>query len=145
MAMAVEVAIWVARMVWVGLSGWISSCLTVADEVASSLRSGDLGPFHFSSHDFVMTSLFAPKSNHLVLRLLSAGSLISSLLNMTIIVHHVDRSNEHRLQDDSLAIETQDLTEAFEIDFTMQILDQLDHDMTVVCVAVVSSNNAVIP
>lgn len=39
-------ALWMARMVWIALSGWVSSCLTVADEVASSLRSGDIGPFH---------------------------------------------------------------------------------------------------
>ncbi|RYR51930.1 hypothetical protein Ahy_A06g026874 [Arachis hypogaea] len=49
MAMAVEVAMWIAKMVWIALSGWISSCLTVADEVASSLRSGDIGPFHVDS------------------------------------------------------------------------------------------------
>ncbi|KAL2320684.1 hypothetical protein Fmac_029653 [Flemingia macrophylla] len=46
MAMALEAALWIARMAWVALSGWISSCLTVADEFASSLRSGDIGPFH---------------------------------------------------------------------------------------------------
>ena len=46
MAMAVDMTMWIAKMVWIALGGWISSCLTVADEVASSLRSGDIGPFH---------------------------------------------------------------------------------------------------
>jgi hypothetical protein len=32
--------------VWVALIGCVSSCLTVADELASSLRTGDIGPFH---------------------------------------------------------------------------------------------------
>ena len=39
-------ALWMANMVWVALIGWVSSCLTVADELASSLRTGDIGPFH---------------------------------------------------------------------------------------------------
>ncbi|XP_020235992.1 uncharacterized protein LOC109815641 [Cajanus cajan] len=46
MAMALEAALWIAKMAWMALSGWISSCLTVADEFASSLRSGEIGPFH---------------------------------------------------------------------------------------------------
>ncbi|KAL9331512.1 hypothetical protein ACSQ67_001122 [Phaseolus vulgaris] len=46
MAMALDAALWIAKMTWIALSGWISSCLTVADEFASSLRSGDIGPFH---------------------------------------------------------------------------------------------------
>ncbi|XP_024186648.1 uncharacterized protein LOC121048854 isoform X4 [Rosa chinensis] len=29
-----------------GLTGWVSSCLTVADELATSLRTGDIGPFN---------------------------------------------------------------------------------------------------
>ncbi|GKV41693.1 hypothetical protein SLEP1_g49192 [Rubroshorea leprosula] len=46
MAMPLGMALWISKMVWVALRGWVSSCLTVADEFASSLRSGDIGPFH---------------------------------------------------------------------------------------------------
>ncbi|GAU40683.1 hypothetical protein TSUD_88290 [Trifolium subterraneum] len=31
---------------WIALSGWIISCLTIVDEFATSLGSGDIGPFH---------------------------------------------------------------------------------------------------
>ncbi|KAJ6992254.1 hypothetical protein NC653_015574 [Populus alba x Populus x berolinensis] len=48
MAMPWSMAIWIANMVWVGLIGLVSTCLTVADELASSLRAGDIGPFHAS-------------------------------------------------------------------------------------------------
>ncbi|KAL2952580.1 hypothetical protein AAZX31_19G119000 [Glycine max] len=54
MAMALDAALWIVKMTWIALSGWISSCLIVADEFASSLRSGDIGPFHgFSFEQFV--------------------------------------------------------------------------------------------
>ncbi|KAL3569004.1 hypothetical protein D5086_028894 [Populus alba] len=43
MAMPWGMALWMANMVWVALIGWVSSCLTVADELASSLRTGDIG------------------------------------------------------------------------------------------------------
>ncbi|XP_025014895.2 uncharacterized protein LOC107262052 [Ricinus communis] len=46
MAMPWGTTLWMVKMVWIALSGWVSSCLTVADEVASSLRTGDIGPFH---------------------------------------------------------------------------------------------------
>ncbi|XP_021282435.1 uncharacterized protein LOC110415191 [Herrania umbratica] len=46
MAMPWVMTLWMAEMVWIALSGWVSSCLTIADEVADSLRSGDIGPFH---------------------------------------------------------------------------------------------------
>ncbi|KAM3690889.1 hypothetical protein ACB098_09G156500 [Castanea mollissima] len=46
MAVPWAMTLWMAKMVWVALSGWVSSCLTVADEVAGSLRTGDIGPFH---------------------------------------------------------------------------------------------------
>ncbi|KAH6772186.1 transmembrane protein [Perilla frutescens var. hirtella] len=46
MAVGWSVTLWMARMVWMALSGWVVSCLTVADELAGSLRSGDIGPFH---------------------------------------------------------------------------------------------------
>ncbi|KAG6743713.1 hypothetical protein POTOM_052414 [Populus tomentosa] len=49
MAMPWGMAVWMANMVWVALIGWVSSCLTVADELASSLRTGDIGPFHIIS------------------------------------------------------------------------------------------------
>ncbi|KAK8632891.1 hypothetical protein V6N13_073270 [Hibiscus sabdariffa] len=44
--MPLGVALEMAKMVWIALSGWVCSCLTIADEVAASLRSGDIGPFH---------------------------------------------------------------------------------------------------
>ncbi|XP_022747661.1 uncharacterized protein LOC111297264 [Durio zibethinus] len=46
MAMPWGMTLWMAKMVWIALSGWVSSCLTIADEVAASLRSGDIGPFN---------------------------------------------------------------------------------------------------
>ncbi|XP_068342178.1 uncharacterized protein [Pyrus communis] len=46
MAMQWGVTVWMAKMVWLALTGWVSSCLAVADEVAGSLRTGDIGPFH---------------------------------------------------------------------------------------------------
>ncbi|XP_065856929.1 uncharacterized protein [Euphorbia lathyris] len=46
MAMPWGMALWIVKMVYVALTGWVSSCLTVADEVAASLRTGDIGPFH---------------------------------------------------------------------------------------------------
>ncbi|KHG29945.1 Uncharacterized protein F383_16360 [Gossypium arboreum] len=47
--MPLGVALEMAKMVWIALSGWVCSCLTIADEVAASLRSGDIGPFHSSN------------------------------------------------------------------------------------------------
>ncbi|XP_026426772.1 uncharacterized protein LOC113322827 [Papaver somniferum] len=41
-----EMLVRMGRMIWLGLCYWISSCLTVADEIARSIRSGDIGPFH---------------------------------------------------------------------------------------------------
>lgn len=46
MAVPLDQALWMAKMVWMALIGWVSSCLTIADEVASALRSGDIGPYH---------------------------------------------------------------------------------------------------
>ncbi|KAK9671240.1 hypothetical protein RND81_12G015600 [Saponaria officinalis] len=46
MAISWSVTMWVSKMVWLGLVGWVSSCLVVADEIARSLRSGDIGAFH---------------------------------------------------------------------------------------------------
>lgn len=46
MAMPWSMTLWMAEMVWLALTGWVTSCLTVADEVASSLRTGDIGPFN---------------------------------------------------------------------------------------------------
>ncbi|KAL9264259.1 hypothetical protein AKJ16_DCAP08480 [Drosera capensis] len=42
MAVPWKVSIWIAKMVWLALAGWVSSCLIVADDIASSLRSGDI-------------------------------------------------------------------------------------------------------
>ncbi|KAK3009800.1 hypothetical protein RJ639_015163 [Escallonia herrerae] len=46
MAVPWNTKIWMAKMVWAALTGWIMACLAVADEIASSLRAGDIGPFH---------------------------------------------------------------------------------------------------
>lgn len=46
MVMPLEMAVWTGQMVWMALSGWITSCLIVADEIAVSLRTGDIGAFH---------------------------------------------------------------------------------------------------
>ncbi|XP_022935086.1 uncharacterized protein LOC111790952 [Cucurbita pepo subsp. pepo] len=46
MAMTWHMAFWIANMVWVALSDCVSSCLAIADEVAGSIRTGDIGPFH---------------------------------------------------------------------------------------------------
>ncbi|PRQ44227.1 hypothetical protein RchiOBHm_Chr3g0476891 [Rosa chinensis] len=46
MAMPWNMTLWMAEMVWLALTGWVSSCLTVADELATSLRTGDIGPFN---------------------------------------------------------------------------------------------------
>ncbi|KAL3830418.1 hypothetical protein ACJIZ3_019220 [Penstemon smallii] len=35
-----------ARMIWKGVRGWVVSCLILADEIAVSLRTGDLSPYH---------------------------------------------------------------------------------------------------
>ncbi|XP_062112018.1 uncharacterized protein LOC133823350 [Humulus lupulus] len=46
MGMPWGMTLWMAKMVWIALSGWVSSCLIVADEIATSFRTGDIGPFH---------------------------------------------------------------------------------------------------
>ncbi|KAK6945190.1 hypothetical protein RJ641_026292 [Dillenia turbinata] len=46
MAMPWSMTIWMARMVLIALSGWVSSCLSLADDFASSIRFGDISPFH---------------------------------------------------------------------------------------------------
>ncbi|CAM9002718.1 unnamed protein product [Rhodiola kirilowii] len=46
MVMPLEMAVWTGKMVWMALSGWVTSCLIVADEIAVSLRNGDIGAFH---------------------------------------------------------------------------------------------------
>ncbi|TXG70148.1 hypothetical protein EZV62_005083 [Acer yangbiense] len=46
MAVHWGMTLWMANMVWIALRGWVSSCFTVADEVAGSIRTGDIGPFH---------------------------------------------------------------------------------------------------
>ncbi|XP_011655752.1 uncharacterized protein LOC105435581 [Cucumis sativus] len=46
MALPLHLAFWIADMVWGAFSGCISSCLAFADEVASSIRTGDIGTFH---------------------------------------------------------------------------------------------------
>ncbi|XP_026666341.1 uncharacterized protein LOC103722451 [Phoenix dactylifera] len=44
MAMPWGSAIYLMKMVWMILKGWISSCLMVANEIARALRTGDIGP-----------------------------------------------------------------------------------------------------
>ncbi|TMW88489.1 hypothetical protein EJD97_018508 [Solanum chilense] len=46
MAVPWSTTLWIAKMVWMALSGWVVACLTIADEVAASFRTGDIGPFH---------------------------------------------------------------------------------------------------
>ncbi|XP_059309898.1 uncharacterized protein LOC132061032 [Lycium ferocissimum] len=46
MAVPWSMTLWMAKMVWMALSCWVVSCFTIADEVAASLRTGDIGPFH---------------------------------------------------------------------------------------------------
>ncbi|XP_030485034.1 uncharacterized protein LOC115701388 [Cannabis sativa] len=46
MAMPWGMTLWMTKMVWLALSGWVSSCLIVADEIATSFRTGDISPFH---------------------------------------------------------------------------------------------------
>ncbi|KAM0951070.1 hypothetical protein DsansV1_C04g0048091 [Dioscorea sansibarensis] len=45
MAMPWGLAVYMMTMVWTVLDSWISSCLFVADEIATALRTGDIGPF----------------------------------------------------------------------------------------------------
>ncbi|KAF4370757.1 hypothetical protein F8388_025136 [Cannabis sativa] len=42
MAMPWGMTLWMTKMVWLALSGWVSSCLIVADEIATSFRTDDL-------------------------------------------------------------------------------------------------------
>ncbi|KAL3819717.1 hypothetical protein ACJIZ3_005622 [Penstemon smallii] len=46
MAVPCSVTFYMAKMIWMALFGWVVSCLTVADEIAGSIRTGDIGPFH---------------------------------------------------------------------------------------------------
>ncbi|KAF8395657.1 hypothetical protein HHK36_019607 [Tetracentron sinense] len=45
MAMPWNMALWMVKMVWMALSGLVSSCLMVADDIAGSLRTGDVECF----------------------------------------------------------------------------------------------------
>ncbi|XP_012857460.1 PREDICTED: uncharacterized protein LOC105976744 [Erythranthe guttata] len=45
MAVGWSMTVWVGRMIWMALSTWVVSCLIVADEIAGSIRTGDIGPF----------------------------------------------------------------------------------------------------
>ncbi|KAG6413681.1 hypothetical protein SASPL_126395 [Salvia splendens] len=71
MAVGWSVTLWMARMVWFAWSGWVISCLTVADELAGSLRSGDIGPFHVGKMVetillIIQNLALTAKSNHAV-------------------------------------------------------------------------------
>ncbi|KAL5745473.1 hypothetical protein ACOSP7_026619 [Xanthoceras sorbifolium] len=43
MAVQWGMTFWIANMVWIAVRGWVFSCFTVADEVAGSIRTGDIG------------------------------------------------------------------------------------------------------
>ncbi|MFS7953672.1 hypothetical protein Hanom_Chr07g00621381 [Helianthus anomalus] len=43
-----SVSQWMTNMVWMAISDWVISCLTVVDEIAGSILTGDIGPFHVS-------------------------------------------------------------------------------------------------
>ncbi|XP_031498659.1 uncharacterized protein LOC116263174 [Nymphaea colorata] len=36
----------VGKTVFTILRGWVAACITVASEIASALRVGEIGPFH---------------------------------------------------------------------------------------------------
>uniref|UniRef100_A0A6N2K0E7 Uncharacterized protein n=1 Tax=Salix viminalis TaxID=40686 RepID=A0A6N2K0E7_SALVM len=82
MAMPWSMAIWIANMVWVGLIGLVSTCLIVADELASSLRTGDIGPFH---HGFL--SVFVSVSSEIYV--LSSKLLVIRIKETTFTAHVV--------------------------------------------------------
>ena len=42
MAMPLEMAMHLTKTVWFALSGWIFTCLCIADEIAGSLRNREL-------------------------------------------------------------------------------------------------------
>ncbi|KAF6158557.1 hypothetical protein GIB67_040071 [Kingdonia uniflora] len=46
MAMPWGMALSLAKVVWIAVCEWISSCMLVAHEIARALRVGDIGPFH---------------------------------------------------------------------------------------------------
>ncbi|KAK4404789.1 hypothetical protein Sango_0847500 [Sesamum angolense] len=46
MAVPWSMTLYVARMIWMALGGWVVSCLNVADEIAGSLRTGGFEPLH---------------------------------------------------------------------------------------------------
>ncbi|KAK4412877.1 hypothetical protein Salat_2934900 [Sesamum alatum] len=46
MAVPWSMTLWVARMIWMALGGWVVSCLNVADEIAGSLRTGEFEALH---------------------------------------------------------------------------------------------------
>ncbi|KAL1220764.1 hypothetical protein V5N11_009243 [Cardamine amara subsp. amara] len=46
MAMPLEMAMLLTKTVWFALSGWIFTCLSIADEIAGSLRNREIDIFH---------------------------------------------------------------------------------------------------
>lgn len=46
MVMPWGMTVWMVKMVWMALCGWVSSCFAVAREIAHALRNGDIGAFH---------------------------------------------------------------------------------------------------
>lgn len=46
MAIPCSMTLWIGKMVWLAISGWVVALLSMADEIANALRNGDIGPFH---------------------------------------------------------------------------------------------------
>ncbi|KAM7271081.1 hypothetical protein ACFE04_030295 [Oxalis oulophora] len=78
MALPLEMTIWTAKTVWLALIGWVSSCLTIADEIANSIRSGDIGPFHvgilMNEKDYSLSADIA-RSNWVITKFSRDGKL----------------------------------------------------------------------
>ncbi|KAJ0621834.1 hypothetical protein HanIR_Chr01g0013181 [Helianthus annuus] len=58
MAVPWSVSLWMANMVWLAISGWVISCLTVADEIAGSIRTGDIGSVSCRLGSYLLPVLF---------------------------------------------------------------------------------------
>lgn len=64
MAVPLSWTLWMGKMVWLAISGWVFSCLNVADEIASSLRTGEIGPFHVGWIDRLIEEFCAVIKSH---------------------------------------------------------------------------------
>ncbi|CAL9236450.1 unnamed protein product [Arabidopsis halleri] len=57
MAMPLEMAMLLTNTVWFALSGWILTCLSIADEIAGSLRNREVVPLHVAFKSCRMSSV----------------------------------------------------------------------------------------